>query len=105
MGSVEAVLQALEAAHADLAGAHPGDFPCLQRLARNRALAIQDLLPLIETSELTKEQWDWANRVCLGGSLTLERIRGERQIVRNELSLLSQRGRVIAGYRYGSTQD
>ena len=105
MRPVEAVLQALEAAHAHLVGAHPGDFPYLQRLVRNRALAIQDLLPLIENSELTKEQLDRANRVCLGGSLTLERIRGERQIVRKELSLLSQRGRVIAGYQYGSAQD
>ena len=85
--------------------AYPGDFESLERLGRNRALAIDGVLELIENPGLTADQLDRVKRVYLGGVLTVERIRGERQAVREELSLLSQRGRVLSGYQHGSTSD
>ena len=105
MRSVEAVLEALELAQTELVAAYPGDFQSLDRLARNRASVIDELLELMEDPGLTADQLDKLKRIYLGGILAVERIRGERQIVREELSLLSQQGRVLSGYRHGSAQD
>lgn len=105
MRSVEAALQALEHAQTELVAAYPGDFECLHRLGRNRAAAIGTLLELTQKQGLSAGQLDRIKRIYLGGILATERIRGQRQIVRDELSLLSKQGKVLSGYRHGSAQD
>jgi hypothetical protein len=103
MRDVENALQQLELAQRELMGGNPSDFDNLERLGRNRGLAIDAVLELVENPGLTAEQLDRLKRVHLGGILSVERIRAERQAVREELSRLSQQGRVLSGYQSGST--
>ena len=103
MRDVELALQQLELAQRELVGGNPSDFDSLERLGRNRGLAIDAVLELIENPGLTAEQLDRLKRVHASGILCVERIRGARQSVREELSRLSQQGRVLSGYQSGST--
>lgn len=103
MCNVENALQQLELAQRELVGENPSDFDSLERLGRNRGLAIDAVLELIENPGLTADQLDRLKRVHLGGILSVERIRSERQAVREELSRLSQQGRVLSGYLSGAT--
>ena len=103
MRNVELALQQLELAQKELVGGNPSDFDSLERLGRNRGLAIDAVLELIENPGLTADQMDRLKRVHVGGILSVERIRGERQAVREELSRLSQQGHLLSGYQSGST--
>ena len=103
MRNVENALQQLELAQRELVAGNPSDFDRLERLGRNRGLAINAVLELIESPGLNAEQLDRLKRIHLGGILSVERIRGERQAVRDELSRLNQEGRVLSGYQSGST--
>ena len=103
MHIVEIALQQLELTQRELVGANPSDFESLEQLGRNRGIAIDAVLELIEAPGLTADQLDRVKRVHLGGILCVQRIRGERQVVREELSRLSQQGHVLSGYLSGST--
>ena len=102
MRNVENALQQLELAQGELAAGNPSDFESLEQLGRNRGLAIDAVLDLIENSELNRDQLDRLKRVYLGGILSVVRISGARQAFREELSRLSQEGHLIAGYQIGS---
>lgn len=105
MRDVELALQQLELAQRELVGENPSDFNSLERLGRDWGLAIDAVLELIENPGLTAEQLDRLKRVHVSGILCVERIRGARQAVREELSRLSQQGRVLSGYQSGSTPE
>ena len=105
MRKMESVLQALELAQRELVAANPSDFESLQRLGQNRGAAIDALLSSMNDAELSTEQLDRLKRVHLGGILSVERIRGARQAVREELVGLSQQGKLLAGYQIGSKSD
>ena len=102
MPNVETALQTLELAQRELVAANPSDFESLERVGRIRGLAIDAVLELVDIPGLTPAQLDRVKRVQLGGILCIERIRNERQNVRDELSRLSQQGHVLSGYRSGS---
>ena len=105
MRNLEIALQRLELAQRELVAANPSDFESLGQLGKNRGLAIDAVLELIEDSEPSANQLDRLKRVCLGGILSVERIRGARQAVREELARLNQQGQVLAGYRIGSKSE
>ncbi len=102
MCNVEMILQQLELAQRELVAVNPSDFESLERLGRNRGAAIDAVLALIADSRLSTGQLDRLKRVYLGGILSVERILGARQIIREELLGLNQQGHLLAGYQIGS---
>ena len=105
MRNVENALQQLELTQRELVAGNPSDFDSLEQLGRNRGLAIDAVLELIENSGLNMDQLDRLKRVYLGGILNMERIRGARQAIRDELSRLSRQGHLVAGYQTGSNSE
>ncbi|MEO8126737.1 MAG: hypothetical protein ABJF23_08595 [Bryobacteraceae bacterium] len=102
MPPLEAALQALETAQAQLMAAYPGDFARLETLGQIRAEAMKNLLQLTDHSAWSPDQLARLKRVHLGGILAVQRISAERQFLCEELSLLNQQSQVVSGYRNGS---